>query len=325
LAGVHIGSADQPLLTVDQADLTFAIRSLLRFQATPAHIRLVRPALEVPLGARPPASSPSPHARETSAPILAALLAGLPLDVVDGTLLFRRLDRSPTTIERIEGAITPADGAMRVAFTGTFADAPLTAEGTVQSGLPTTAAPASDRRLAITVAGREVSLAALPFMSGRASGRAALRVRVMGTADDLRFDGRVLTGRGHIIGWNALRAIASGSRAEPRPPLALPPDLAGIELPFDEVRAAFAWRHGVWRIRRVVATTGELVNGASVRIDPTGKLAGSGSVRLPAAISASIANDDPALAERRDVDGRVTIPVTISGTVNVPRFFITRR
>jgi hypothetical protein len=199
---------------------------------------------------------------------------------------------------------------VRLSLDGAIAGGTVHAEGELATDA---AGPVS-----ITISGRGLTAAALPFVQGRLSGTADLLVRVTGTVGSPAIAARALVSGGRAPGWNPLQLLLA--RPDTAGVLAAHlPQLAGSDLVFDELRIAVSSTAEGWRVPRVYVTSGGLVAGASLEIGAARELHGDGSVRLPAPLAAALLDVAPALASLRDQDQTLTVPLAIAGTVDAPR------
>ncbi|MCC6764169.1 MAG: hypothetical protein IT293_05850 [Deltaproteobacteria bacterium] len=293
------------IFTADEVAATVALASLVAGDSSLRRLVFVRPRLEV---ARPAIAVVT--APEVADRVLATLDAVERVDVVDGTVVLRDDASESSTLEGITGGMELRDTEGRIALRGRLGGGTLDVTGMVRTdGGP----------FVLTVAGREVSASALMPFGVRIEGRAEMRFDVKRAPAGVHLDGRVAVRGGRLVGGGPVQVLALDRTAH----LALAaaaPLLAGPDLPFDELRAAFAWRRGVWRLSRVYVASGEVVAGGEVRVRADGDVEGRGTVRLPPALVREFAPSGALVASFLDPSGSAIVPFAVAGSVKAPRF-----
>ncbi len=303
LDGISIGETEP--VTADAIQLTVPFASLATRTPAVGWVRVVGLVIRIAtesttegrgrLGGRPD-------------PVVAAV-GTTPLEIAEGTLVLD-VPGAPIRFDHLAGTTTPADGRVQVALDGTIAGGTVHAEGELAADA---AGPVS-----LTIAGRGLTAAALPFVQGKISGTADLLVRITGTVGAPAIAGRAVVSGGRLAGWNPLQPLlargdAAGALA------AHVPQLAGSDLVFDELRIAVSSTADGWHVPRVYVTSGGVVAGASLEVGGSREVHGDGSVRLPTALATALLDVAPALAALRDQDQTLTVPIVIGGTVDAPR------
>lgn len=287
---------------VDEIEATVALASLVAGDSSLRRLVLVRPRFQV--------AWPSLAALDTDDRARAALRAIARIDVVDGIIEFRDAAPESPEIEGIIGGMTLHAGEGRIALRGRFGGGTLDLVGTLRDG----GAP-----IVLTMSGRDIAARALAPFGMPVDGRATLRLDATRARDGVRVAGRVVVRDGRFIGGGPARLLTVDQRAR-RALGAATPRLAGVDLPFDELRAAFAWRRGTWRLPRVFMTVGDLVAGGDGRVRQDGVVEGRGTVRLSPALVRELAPFDAVLAPFREPSGAATLPFAVGGSVTAPRF-----
>jgi hypothetical protein len=288
LRDVRIGDTD--LTTVDGLELTVPLASLAARAPAVSLLRVI--GLVIHLGADNPGARGGIRAGGHHNAVAAAI-GTTPLEIVESTLIVDTAGGPSLRFEHLAGTTAPTDGRLQVALDATIAGGTVHAQGEL--------ALADAGPISLTIAGRQLTVATLPYLQGRLSGTADLELTATGTLGAPMFGARALVRGGRAVGWNPL------------------PQLAGNDLVFDELRiAADSGPHG-WRVPQLYVTSAGLVAGASLEIGAARDLHGTGTVRLPATLAAALIDTAPTLAARRDDDQTLTLPLAIAGTLDAPR------
>jgi len=303
LDGICIG--DNEPITADAIQLTIPLASLAA--GTPALSRVRVAGLVIRIATKPGTAGRGGLGGRPE-PIVAAV-GTTPLEITEGTLVVD-VPGAPLRFDHLAGTTTPAGGRVELALDAAIAGGTVHAEGELAADA---AGP-----LSLTISGRGLTAAALPFVQGKISGTADLLLRITGTVGAPQIAGRALVSGGRVAGWNPLQPLlargdAAGAVA------AHVPQLAGGDLVFDELRVAVSSTTDGWHVSRAYVTSSGVVAGAMLDVTGAGDVRGDGSVRLPATLATALIDVAPALATLRDGDQNVTVPVVIGGTVDAPR------
>lgn len=300
LHDVGLGGPDD-LFRADEVDVTIALAALVSGSGPVRSIRLLRPVLEV---ARPDrlAFALSPDVGTRAFATFGELDR---VDVVDGRVVVRG---TASGVDGVTGGMERDAGGVKLALQGRSGAGIVAVDGTLD---PTVG------RSAVTVIGQDIDAATLPGVADGLTGTALVRVSVIATRETLRIGGRVVVRNGRMPGRGPLRLL----RLDPALGAAIAataPELGGADLRFDEVRAAFTWRGGVWRLPRVYLAAGEIVAGGRLRVE-RGVLVGRGTVHIPVSLGSMLEDQRPVLGSYRDRTG-LTLPFVLTGSAEEPRF-----
>jgi hypothetical protein len=302
---------DGSFFTADDVEATVALASLLSGDSSLRRVVLVRPRLEV----ESPTSIGIVASREARRHALAMLDVAERVDVVDGTVVFRDAPPESTGIEGVTGGMEIREGDLRLVLRGQAGGGTLDVNGTIGG---------DDAPLVLTVAGREVAASTLGLLGGRVQGRTDVRLDVTSAAEGIRMNGRIALRDGRWIGGGPAGRLALDQPIR-RALGATAPQLAGEDLPFDELRAVVAWRRGTWRLPRVFVSVGDVVAGGAGRVRADGMVEGSGTLSLPPTLVRDLAPFDAGLTTFRDDTGAATLPFAVGGSVSAVEFTLGRR
>ncbi len=303
---VRIGGEDG--LSADGLELSLSLAALAARSIDVRHIRLLGPLINV--SATPPGGAPLKVGHVGGANAVAAALGIAPVEIVDGTLIAGGAGGT-LRIEHLEGTATPDGPRLVLAFAGTSAGGNLHLDGEIP-------AATTSGQLAVSLGGRALDVAQLPFTRDHLTGHADLTATLSGTTEAPMIQGRAVVHDGRARGWNplpqALAALGGG---------AVPADMAGAtgpDLAFDELRLVVVHTARGWRIPRLYASApGFVVDATTIRLHEDQAIDGSGSVRLAAPLAALVIAAEPSLATRREDDGGLTVPITLAGSLAAPR------
>ncbi|MBI3768407.1 MAG: hypothetical protein HY271_07910 [Deltaproteobacteria bacterium] len=305
LHDVRIGDAD--VTTADGIALVVPLASLTARAPAVSLLRVI--GLVVHLGPETPIMRGGVRAGGHHNAV-AAVIGTTPLEVVEGTLVVDVPDAPPLHFDHLAGTTTPVDGRLHLSLDAAIASGAVHAEGAL--ALDDTGS------ISLTIAGRQLTVAALPYVQGRLSGTADLDLKVTGTLRAPAFAIRTLVRDGRAVGWNPLPGLLAGiETAEVH--AATSPQLAGPDLAFDELRVSAASDPQGWRVPRLYVTSADLVAGASLEISAARDLRGDGTVRMPASLVTVLVDAKPALATLRDQDRTLILPIAIAGTIDAPQ------
>ncbi len=305
LGDVRIGDAAST--TADDVAVRVPLASLVTGAPVVSALRVVGPVIH--LGSDSPITRGPGHSGGRHNAVAAAM-GTVALEIVDGTLVIDAPGTPPLRIEHLAGTTTPTDGRVQIALNASTAGGPVSAAGELVL--------AADGPISLTIAGLQLTVAALPYAAGRMSGTADLSLRVTGTVHAPVLAGRALVRGGHAAGWNPLPSLLAAVAAD-GPRTALPPR---NDLVFDELRVEIVSGPQGWRVPRLYVTSASLVVGADLDIDSEHALHGEGTVRLPATTATAVVNAAPSFAWLRDRDGTLTVPITIAGTLDAPEMTV---
>jgi hypothetical protein len=305
LRDVRIGDAD--VTTADGIELTVPLASLTARAPAVSLLRVI--GLAVHLGAETPTARGGVRAGGRHNAVAAAI-GTTPLELVESTLVVDAPGAPPLRFDHLAGTTTPVDGRLQVSLDGAIASGAVHAEGAL--ALDDTGS------ISLTIAGRQLTVTALPYAQGRLSGTADLDLKVTGTLRAPAFDVRALVRGGRAVGWNPIPGLLAGIETA-GVYAATSPQLAGHDLAFDELRVSAASDSQGWRVPQLYVTGTGLVAGASLEISAARDLHGGGTVRVPAALATVLVDAKPGLATLRDEDRTLTLPIAIAGTIDAPR------
>ncbi len=301
--GVAIGKEQNRFVSADEVVLSIAPAASLGTGSVVQEMRVLRP--EIRLAAESVIAGLS---RLGEPEVLGLFSTAGSADLVDGRAVLALPGGESLELTELNGGIQRTGEDARLVLGGRLAGGVITISGTFSG---------DGRSLAVTLGGRAIDLGALSRLTGgRLHGTAEIRADVSGSPAAPRVDGRISVQNGR---WNST-PLASLPTIDQTILRSVRPSLAGSDLAFDDGRAIFAWRDGVWRLPRVYVSAGGLLAGGRARIARGGVVDGRGTVRIPADVVGALVAIEPGLASLRDVAGTATLPFAVSGPFDAPRF-----
>lgn len=300
LQDVTVGKEAGRVVRMDELGMTVALAAPLTNDPVLSRVRLVRPVVDLRGG-----SGEVGLPRIDRRPLAALFATAGAFDIVDAHLVLPVSLMQSLEIDALNGGVERVPGGARLVLHGNFADGQIDVTGTLTD---------DGERLTLTIGGRGLAAAALPFSNGRLAGTADLRVDIAEVGEARRMNGRLAIHDGRVLGVRPLDLV-SLSEAGREAVATLRPDLALDHLPFDDARAIFALREGVWRLPRVFLSSNGLLAGGRARVAAVGEVAGRGTVRVPADLVEALLPFEPALESFRDQGAAATLPFTISGPI----------
>jgi len=310
LGSVRIGKEPHALFDADRIGVTLALAAPLFGDPVVSAIQVVHPTIEL----MEPPSLKLVWPTSDRGDALAMLRDAARVEVVDARLVVRRLTGPSFEVERLNGGIERTANGATLVLQGAAGAGTIDVVGTLAD---------ADHGLALTIAGRDIDAATLPILARRVTGVADFRLDLAGPGDALRGDGRIAVRNGRVVGRGPTRLVAL-DRATRAALASADSGFAESDLPFDEARAVFAWHKGTWRLPRVYLAKGATLLGGRVRVGSDGAVTGHGTLRLPATLVASLAEQAPTLARFRDANGDATLPFGVGGSLDVPTFDLGR-
>jgi hypothetical protein len=303
LKDVTIGKADGHPVRVDEVGIGIALSAPFTDEPVLRSVRLVRPVVDL-RGASADGALP----RIERGPLAALFARAGTFELVDAHLVLPVSATQSLDIDALNGAVERFAGGARLALHGGFAGGAIDVTGTLTN---------DGQRLTLTIGGRGLEALALPISYGRLTGTADLRVDLTEVGTAQRVSGRIAIRNGRVLGLRPL-ALAPISDASREALAKLRPELALDHLPFEDARAVFALRDGVWRLPRVFMAGNGFLAGGRARVAGIGEVAGRGTLRMPADVVAAVVPFEPRLEELRDQAGTATVPFTITGPLVMP-------
>ncbi len=303
LRDVTLGKAEGHPMRVDEVGVTVALAAPFANEPVVRRVELVRPVVDLR-----GTSSTGGLPRLDPAPLAALFAKAAAFDVVDAHVVLPVSATQSLQFDALNGTGERVPGGARLVVHGNVADGQIDLTGWLSD---------DGQRLTLTVGGRGLSAMALPFANGRLSGTAELRVDVRQTGAVQRINGRIAIHDGRILGLRPLSLVPLGE-AGAAALRAVRPQLAGEHLPFDDARAVFALRDGVWRLPRLFVSSNGFLVGGRARVAPIGDAAGRGTIRVPADVVEALATVAPELERLRDDGGTATLPFAVSGPILQP-------
>jgi hypothetical protein len=310
LKDVTIGTQGDSPVRVEEIGVAVALAALFTNEAVLNRVRVVRPVIDL-RGVAADAGLPRIDRR----PLAALFAKAGAFEVVDAGLVLPVSLMQSLEIDALNGGVERFAGGARLVLHGNFADGQIDVTGTLTD---------DGERLTLTIGGRGLAAMALPFSNGRLAGTADLRVDVAEVGAARRVNGRLAIHDGRLLGVRPLMLLPV-SEASREALARLRPELALDHLPFEDARAIFALRDGVWRLPRVFLTSNGFVAGGRARVAAIGEAAGRGTVRVPADVVEALLPFEPALESFRDQGGTATVPFTINGPILTPRVSLRHR
>jgi hypothetical protein len=236
------------------------------------------------------------------------------VDVEDAQVRLAGPDGTPLTVEGITGGIERTERGAKLAFHGHVADGDLDLVGTISG---------DERDVTLTIGGRSLDASELPLLRTGLRGTVDVRLDVQTGGGGVRADGRIAIRQGALLGRGpaTLLHLSSESRAALT---ARDVALGGVDLPFEDARAIFAWRSGWWRLQRLYLATHGAIVGGRLELSSKGEVRGHGTLRLPAELVADLEPNEPALGRFHDVGGTATVPFVVTGTIRNPDVSLTK-
>ena len=303
LRDVTLGKAGAHPVRVAEVGVTVALAAPFSSESVVRRVQLVRPVVDL-RGASPDATLP-----RIDLGALAALFAkAAAFDVVDAHLVLPVSATQSLELDALNGTGERVPGGARLVVHGNVADGQIDVTGWLAD---------DGARLTLTVGGRGLSAMALPFTNGRIAGTAELRVDVRQTGAVQRINGRIAIHDGRVLGVRPLSLVPLGE-AGAAALAAVRPQLAVEHLPFEDARAVFALRDGVWRLPRFFVSSNGFLVGGRARVAPIGDAVGRGTIRVPADVVEALAPLAPELEPFRDQGGTATIAFAVSGPILQP-------
>ena len=309
LRDVSLGTAGGHPVRVAEVGVTVALAAPFTSEPAVRRVRLVRPVVDL-RGAAPTGGIP----RIDPAPLAALFAKAAAFDVVDAQLVLPVSATQALEIDALNGGVERVAGGSRLVVHGNFADGAIDVTGSLTD---------DGERLALTIGGRGLTATALPFGNGRLTGTAELRVDLRQTGAVQRITGRIAVRDGRVLGLRPLALVPLGD-AGGAALAALRPQLAGDHLPFDDARAAFTLRDGVWRLPRVFVSSNGVLAGGRARVAAIGDAVGRGTVRVPADVVAALLPFVPDLERFRDPGGTATLAFDLVGPIPRPQLTLRR-
>lgn len=307
---VAIGRDPKGLVSVDEIGFTVALAAPLRGEPLITMVRARRLVLNL-VGGVPEKVLVSEAERRKA---LALLAMASRIDIVDARVMLPVPGGVGLAASALEGGMERTEQGVRLVLHGLAAGGVIDVAGDLTG---------DGRRVALTIGGRGLDASALPVLAGRVRGIVDLRLDVRDVGNARRMDGRVAVRQGRVVGGGslALLPISAASRdliAE------LYPALAEDDLPFDDARAIFSRRRGIWRFSRVFVTIQDVIAGGGARVTAKGEVVGHGTLRIPAEVVAALQPHEPQIAIFRARNGGATLPFVIGGSLETPQLTLGR-
>ncbi len=303
LQDVTIGKDAGRLVRLDELAMNVALSAPLTSDPVLSRVRLVRPVVDLRGG---PGGFGLP--RIDRRPLAALFATAGAFDVVDAHLVLPLSPVESLEIDALNGGAERVPGGARMFLHGKFAEGEIDVAGTLTD---------DGDRLTLTIGGRGLAAQALPISNGRLVGTADLRLDIAESGATRRVNGRLAIHDGRVLGVRGVDLVQLNDAAR-EAVTTLHPDLALDNMPFDDARAIFGVRDGVWRLPRIFVGSNGFLVGGRARIAAIGEVAGRGTVRVPADLVEALLPFEPALESFRDQVGTATLPFAISGPILKP-------
>ncbi len=309
LGSVRIGRDPGLVFSAEQISATFAIAAPLFGNPAVSDVRLLGPTIEL----TEPKAGRVEWDKQDRERVLAFLAQTDRVEIAEARIVVRRASGRSFVIDHLNGGVERAVDGTR-----------LVLQGRSESGNVDVVGSLSEDDVALlTIAGRDLDAATLPLLAPKVTGSADVRLDLTIAGDALHVDGRIAVRKGKWIGRGPARLLPL--QRETRAALGtVDATLGGSDLTFDDARAAFTWRHGKWRLPRIFLSAGTTIVGGQARVGVDGKVTMHGTARLSPELVAGLEPHEPALASFRNENGGATVPFSVAGSVDTPRFALDR-
>jgi hypothetical protein len=303
LGGVHLAQ----LADAAAVALVVPTGPLLRGDLTIERVRLQQPTLA--WAGTPPLSAAGEGPEGAGRRIVAGLLAAPLVEIDDGASVLTLAGEPPLRLDGVTGSMQHADEETRLAFGAHAAGGQIRVNGRV-SGSPD--------RLALAVDAQSVAADAVPILRRWLTGAAEAHLEVSGTAVAPHYTGHLAISDGRLVGWNPVAQLAAAIGIASELPL-VAPGLTANQLALDDLRLDFTGDIGTFRVTAAQLTRGGVELQSTLIVSATGDVRGSGELRFPMSLAASLVRTVPALASSLAPSGELIVPFTISGGTDTPR------